>query len=672
MNNSSNTNQFIESLREKFSKYTSPEQAMSQYNSLVQLSSGIYTEEIRFIYELLQNADDAAIHANMEVRIELDNTTFAFSHKGNAFREVDVKSICSVGDGGKTADKNKTGYKGIGFKSVFTHSKDVTITSGEFCFAFSEAKWKGFWDKSWGSQTSWEQERRADGKQEVVMMPWQIMPISREQSVYNLHTGFSVTTLLSDVNVGNLEAGIRELLTNPELLLFLRSENAHVVVVSKGKVCYDIKKETTDTSVSLYESNKLISQWFTKKVSIDIPNAVRQQIARDEKTPPKLKEATSCELSFAIQMVDGKLVAPKDSLIYSYLPTSESFGFPFVVNSNFILDAGRQGLIKDSLWNQWLFETLPYEYMKWVAELAKTSTYHSSLLAIVPEKRSSSNHLSQKFNKGLERAINEIAFLPSANGALLKSKDALFDNTTLSTLLPIAMIIDFVNQSASLKLTNDALLPTLLEHKGKLKSFGVNFFGLDELEGFFKSSSFKKHHKVEDNYNLIKFLFNYVKNQRSQDKKEEWENMLKNISFIFSENDELLAPKELYYPSTSKVSKDIEEDVVYVSPTLVKLIDGEVAINEWLFKLGVAEPNEITFIEKSILADQSYVTKENAVATFRLIFNQYKKNKLTQEHLDKCKELRLLTTKGKLEKAKELFMPSVFKPSISLTSVGDT
>jgi len=38
-----NNSQFIESITNKISKYSSPEQAMSQYNSLVQLSSGIYT-----------------------------------------------------------------------------------------------------------------------------------------------------------------------------------------------------------------------------------------------------------------------------------------------------------------------------------------------------------------------------------------------------------------------------------------------------------------------------------------------------------------------------------------------------------------------------------------------------------------------------------------------------
>ena len=128
---------------------------MSQYNSLVQLSSGIYTEEIRFIYELLQNADDSAIKSNMALKIEIDDNSFTFCHNGTPFSEVDVKSICSVGDGGKTSDKNKTGYKGIGFKSVFRHSTDVTIISGKYCFGFSKEEWRDPWDSTWGDKSSW-------------------------------------------------------------------------------------------------------------------------------------------------------------------------------------------------------------------------------------------------------------------------------------------------------------------------------------------------------------------------------------------------------------------------------------------------------------------------------------------------------------------------------------
>lgn len=50
---------FISNLQKKRCNYNHPDQATSQANSLILLSSGIYTEEERFVFELLQNAVDA-------------------------------------------------------------------------------------------------------------------------------------------------------------------------------------------------------------------------------------------------------------------------------------------------------------------------------------------------------------------------------------------------------------------------------------------------------------------------------------------------------------------------------------------------------------------------------------------------------------------------------------
>ena len=50
---------FISALYKKKSDYNNPDQATTQEQSLIQLSSGIYTEEERFIFELFQNAVDA-------------------------------------------------------------------------------------------------------------------------------------------------------------------------------------------------------------------------------------------------------------------------------------------------------------------------------------------------------------------------------------------------------------------------------------------------------------------------------------------------------------------------------------------------------------------------------------------------------------------------------------
>ena len=51
---------FIDNLFTKRATYTDPDQAEMAANMLETLSSDIYTESQRFVFELIQNADDAA------------------------------------------------------------------------------------------------------------------------------------------------------------------------------------------------------------------------------------------------------------------------------------------------------------------------------------------------------------------------------------------------------------------------------------------------------------------------------------------------------------------------------------------------------------------------------------------------------------------------------------
>jgi sacsin len=93
-----------------------------------------------FIYELLQNADDAeyANHTVPTVRIELDLKNGCLNWHANekGFTAIDVESLCSIGDSSKAGNFEMTGKKGIGFKSVFNVSKKPHVFSNGYRFYF--------------------------------------------------------------------------------------------------------------------------------------------------------------------------------------------------------------------------------------------------------------------------------------------------------------------------------------------------------------------------------------------------------------------------------------------------------------------------------------------------------------------------------------------------------
>ncbi|CAF4183688.1 unnamed protein product [Rotaria sp. Silwood2] len=131
----------IEDLSSKNTDYKYPEQAINQAESLKSLSSDLYTDDVRFIYELIQNADDAqTIHIILAI---LDNKYLIIGHDG------------------------------LGFKAVFGKSDYVIIYSNDEFFRF-DSSCPIKWNKQWGTddQQAWERENDRQ-----FIYSWQINPI---------------------------------------------------------------------------------------------------------------------------------------------------------------------------------------------------------------------------------------------------------------------------------------------------------------------------------------------------------------------------------------------------------------------------------------------------------------------------------------------------------------
>ena len=104
------------------------------------ISEQLYSDRSHFVYELLQNAEDALerryrLHSNEnscgKVRFRLFQNRLEFSHFGVLFDEEDVRGISDVLKGTKTQDNAQIGKFGIGFKSVYAFTASPEIHSGE-------------------------------------------------------------------------------------------------------------------------------------------------------------------------------------------------------------------------------------------------------------------------------------------------------------------------------------------------------------------------------------------------------------------------------------------------------------------------------------------------------------------------------------------------------------
>jgi hypothetical protein len=668
------TKNFIEELSQKIVNYNTPEQAISQANSCDSLSNDIYTDSKRFIYELLQNADDASSQTGkLDFQIDFAGKYIIVSHKGEPFTESDIKSICSVGDGNKNGDENKTGFKGIGFKSVFAHSEFVIIKSGNYCFKFDKNECNK-WNTTWGNENDWKAERKVDNKDDEIKMPWQIIPICTEMPNELKHlsvfedSAYNVSTIIQHNGIEQLKESLIELFSESQIVLFLRSKEIKITINTTESLL--LEKSKVENTTFLKRNNEIISEWLIKTEQFDIPQDIQALIKDNNRYPRKLRESKRTEISFAIQLGNDRLkVTDKEKrLIFTYLPTSINYDLPFLINANFLTDAGRENIHKDLDWNQWLFKQIPLKYFAWIAELAtKGSKYNKQFLSVVPQKLSAYNELETNFNNGYEEAIKTIAFIPNSEGDLLKVSDALFDETNISDFISKQTLINYINSTPHREFSESSFIPHL-HPISVLKLLGVETFVVKDLDRFFASDIFSSEHQLSENFNLITFLYQQAQNGKNDESKAEWNMRLKTIPFIFDETGNLQKPEHIYFSSV-EYSNDFSNDISIIHNKVLNEINKNQSIKKWLESLGVKEPTDINFIEKTIIGQSDFVTKDNVIKVGRYLFNAHKKGSLTESHYQKLQNFSLFTKQNNLISANEAFLSDFYDPELKLEPV---
>ncbi|MGF1532743.1 MAG: sacsin N-terminal ATP-binding-like domain-containing protein [Bernardetiaceae bacterium] len=667
---------FIDDLSQNNANYNNPEQAITTANLCETISKDINTDSQRFLYELLQNADDASNQSEMlDVRIDFMGDYVAISHKGEPFSEIDIESISSAGDGTKAGDSNKTGFKGIGFKSVFSHSNFVIIKSGNFCFKFDKQYWSNHWNSAWSSQSVWKAERKGKNKDESLKMPWQIIPIwtelPNELKSLSIFQEYNVSTIIRYDKIEQLKGALNDLFSKSQIVLFLRSKQVKISINTNKIIT--LEKVVSGEKTILKRNGDILSEWLIKTEQFSIPSDVQTKINEDDKSPKKLKEAKQTEISFAVQVENGKLKAvdKANRLIFTYLPTSINYDFPFLVNASFLTDAGRQHLHQDTFWNNWLFKQIPIKFFSWVAELAhKKSKYNKQFLTVVPHKLGGSL-LESSFNKGFNTALQTIAFVPNLKGDLLKVKESVFDKTNISQFINPQTLINYINKSRSKSFSVSSYTP-YLEPLSTLGRLGTEMFDIDDLERFFASSIFAEEHKLNENFNLISFLHEQAQRSKGDDsRRNAWNEILRQTPFIFDENQQLKKPSHIYFPAV-EFSNEFSDKISIINKNIVSKINANSRIKNWLEYLGVKEPSDLSFIEKTIIEQgETFVTKGNAIEIGRYLFNAHKKGVLQDNHYEKLKNLKVLTKQSSLISASKSFLSDYYEPDLRIESVYD-
>jgi hypothetical protein len=97
--------------------------------AVLDLLGHLYSERTHFIFELIQNAEDAGAAA---ISFTVTPDRLEVRHDGRPFTEADVRGVCGVAK--STKDLTSIGKFGIGFKAVYAYTKTPRIYSGDEAF----------------------------------------------------------------------------------------------------------------------------------------------------------------------------------------------------------------------------------------------------------------------------------------------------------------------------------------------------------------------------------------------------------------------------------------------------------------------------------------------------------------------------------------------------------
>ncbi len=124
--------QFLRELAQKWQEWMDSNRKVGVEDWIKMMLTDLYSDKAHFIYELLQNAEDAQA---TRVSFKLNQDRLEFRHDGRRlFSEKDVESIISIGKSTKGDDHTNIGKFGVGFKAVFAYTNTPEIHSNGFHF----------------------------------------------------------------------------------------------------------------------------------------------------------------------------------------------------------------------------------------------------------------------------------------------------------------------------------------------------------------------------------------------------------------------------------------------------------------------------------------------------------------------------------------------------------
>jgi hypothetical protein len=364
-----------------------------------ELAAKLYDDRTHFIFELLQNAEDALGRRVVgpgprRAAFALYPNRLTLSHFGKPFDEADVRSVCDIAE--STKNESSIGRFGLGFKSVYMVTDFPEIHSGGEDFTIG-----GYVFPKRADRTA----RDADETQ--IILPLRPGDAAAQEDI---------------------TAGFRHL--GPSALLFLR----HI-----SEISWSVQG---GASGSYLRNNPEALDPGVERIRVTGQESGRPEVDQDwlvfrrGMLSAEQGEIGRVEIAFslvAVKDAPGRwAVQPlTSSPVVVFFPTVVESHLGFLVQGPYRTTPSRDNIPPGDPWNQRLVEEttgLLVEAMRWMRDNAMLDVTALRCLPLFPEKFRQGSRFALMFNS-VRQAFRDEALLPTFAGAYVTAGQAKLAHT---------------------------------------------------------------------------------------------------------------------------------------------------------------------------------------------------------------------------------------------------
>ena len=391
----------------------------------IDLLGSLYSERTHFIFELIQNAEDAGATT---LTFNLHPDRLEVLHDGRPFNEDDVRGICGVAHGTKEDDLTKIGKFGIGFKSVYAYTRTPHVYSGDESFRIDKY----------------------------------VRPhVTARPPVATAGTTFVFPFDRDDMAPAKAFDEISAALGNvaPRSLLFLRNIR-RIVARRRGLLNVTLERQAaagptrSSQLVRVYDSAAVggkDSYWLIWKR--DVSDASH----RDQ----RVEVAFRYEHNSRQKGTEKEIVRVTRSPLVAFFPTAKETRLGFLVQGPYRTTPARDNIPEDDAWNQYLVTETANLIAEVLRELRDTGRLTLEVLQCLPLTRDDFERtMFWPLFEAVKTAISSEPLIAVAGGGYATASELKLPRTgTVRSLLSPQALTELCASPAPLRFIHESLTP---------------------------------------------------------------------------------------------------------------------------------------------------------------------------------------------------------------------